>query len=218
MVKRKLATLFALGAGLSLLAACAIQYPKPGIKQDHVRTQLSNSITLGLPVARERTASIQLIDSAHKPQFSKQLKASITAQLQKRGFKVLRTQHGANFVLRVALKRAGIMSQTDADDILVQGYAGKIKPAGQIALGNKDYYDMAVKSQLVYGVAIDLSIFVDPSSAPYSKPTASKTNNGWYKYKTRIVSRYSNYFMPSNFPSVSSRFANSIAQAISVMF
>ncbi len=203
---------------LSLLSACALQPSPASVRQGNTYTQLSQAITLGKPIAKDRKITVQVINTSKQKQFANLLKMQLEGQLHARGFRILPNERGSDYVLRTKLLRAGIMSRDAAQDILLQGYGGQISPAGKLALKKANYDSVAVKSLPVYGAVIDLAIFQNPSANVMNNEHSVKPDAGWYKYKTRLVSVYSRDLMPKHFIGVAPQLAKAAAHVVSVMF
>lgn len=193
-------------ASLSLFG-CAVKPPVTGIKYDsdvYVRT--SDAIVVRQMESVPRTMYVQIDDRVHNPVLMQTLRNVMVSSLEGRGYQIVSSDKQAQYAVQAKVLFAGIGSVNGIDDVFLQGYGGRISPAGRITLGVPNYDDIAVPSWRNEAMIVDVQVF------------ERDKRHQWQQYSTRLAATitYTPYNRP--FSRVQNRLCDGVGQTIAAMF
>ncbi|OGT30248.1 MAG: hypothetical protein A3E87_00740 [Gammaproteobacteria bacterium RIFCSPHIGHO2_12_FULL_35_23] len=201
-----------------LLNCCALEPKEMGLKYQGTLTQTSQAIVIVPQPSVYQKVYLKIINYSNISEMSG-LRLALAGQLQNEGYQIVNDGSQASYILQADILYAGPSTIESANSILLQGYQGSIKPAGEIAIGNKPYTVVVSQSTPTYLVVVDLIIWQKATLA-FNLPGSMQPihNNSWERYETRMISTYSQFIMPAQFSAIQTNFTSSIARAIAAMF
>lgn len=188
------------------LTSCALHYPDNGVHTQSVRTLSSNALVMFPTVANEQR--IYLTIRGHIDAHSMlALQRALTSLLNARGYSLVSNASAANYQLKINIRALCPGTEDAAQDILLQGYAGAIWPAGAIAVGKERYLATAPRSPFAYLMVVDLRI---------NKMTGRQADGNIYQ--TRLVSEYPNGLKFATFAEAKPELIQGMAQFIATLW